>query len=426
MGLFKDLLFNLIFILITTLACQLFVIDRLRYVLTKNCKWLVTCIAGFQILFCIAFSYRETNGFIFDLRLIPVILGGFYGGPITSLLLFIIVLLTRLPFGGNGIWVTFFCTAGITLIVCFLHKLYQSQNTRKKLFIATSLATAYSLSVFILKNILTDQPINMAYAWIYTGTLIASMLIVTYLIEIVRQNEILREAVLKSEKSEVVSQLAASLSHEVRNPLTVTRGFLQMLKDPMLDQGKKSFYLDTAIEELDRAELIIKEYLSFSKPQTENTSTFCIRMEIVKALELLKPYANNFSVKIQTVLDGDLVIMGEASKFQQCLLNIIKNSIEAMPNGGNICIRAIESGAFASVHIKDTGIGMTPAQISRLGEPYFSTKQDKGTGLGMVVVYKVIQEMGGSIETKSALQKGTEFTLRLPLGKWRSGQFRHN
>ncbi|CAM3644909.1 sensor histidine kinase [Mesobacillus zeae] len=420
MGLFKDLLFNLLFILFSALACQLFVIDRLSHILMRHYKILIIGISGLQVIFCITFSYRETNQFIFDLRLIPVVLGGLYGGPAASYCLFIIVLLARLPYGGHGFWVTFVCMFGITLLVSLLSNTYRSQNLRRKLALAAGLAVLYSFSVFFLKNWLADQPSNWNFVGIYIVTLLAGIMIIIYLIELVRQNELLRSAVLKSEKSEMVSQLAASLSHEVRNPLTVTRGFLQMLKEPSLDGRKKEFYLDTAIDELDRAESIIKEYLMFSKPKTDSLSAISIKSEIVKLLDLLEPYANNFSVKIQTLLEDDLFVSGEATKFQQCLLNILKNCIEAMPNGGNLSIESFKSGSYASVHIKDTGIGMTPSQVARLGEPYFSTKHDKGTGLGMVVVFKIIQEMGGTMETHSNIHKGTEFILKLPREKFKS------
>ncbi|WP_338368127.1 HAMP domain-containing sensor histidine kinase, partial [Enterococcus faecium] len=181
-------------------------------------------------------------------------------------------------------------------------------------------------------------------------------------------------------------------------PLTVTRGFLQMLKDPSIPEDKRQFYLDTAIDELDRAEVIISEYLRFSKPHHDQTSTLTWKYEIEKALELLLPYANHFSVKVKHQLEDGLYVNGEASKFQHCLLNIMKNCIEAMPNGVDCLIESHRSEDKFSISIKDTGIGMSAREIAMIGEPYYSTKKEKGTGLGMMVVFNILNEMGGSLD----------------------------
>ncbi|GAE45222.1 ATP-binding protein [Mesobacillus boroniphilus] len=109
-------------------------------------------------------------------------------------------------------------------------------------------------------------------------------------------------------------------------------------------------------------------------------------------------------------------VVGEAAKFHQCILNIIKNGIEAMPNGGDLVISCREmANNHVSITIKDTGCGMSPQQLAKIGQPYFSTKAEKGTGLGMMVVNKIIHEMGGTVDVKSKMNEGTQFKITLPL-----------
>ncbi|MBT2681227.1 two-component sensor histidine kinase [Bacillus sp. ISL-35] len=416
MDLLTVLVLNLIFILITTFVFQYIIINKFKTLYQRHAKPLIVLLAGSQIVFCMTFTLMINRDFIFDLRLIPVVVGGLYGGPIVSILLFMVVGLVRIPLGGDGVWVNFFNMLTITVFTSYISLKFRSFPLAKKLYTVVAVAISYTLLIFLMKAAVFKNPNDIQFMVIYGVTLTVGIFIIVYYIEIMKQNLVLHNAVIKSDKIEVVSQLAASVSHEVRNPLTVTRGFLQMLKDPSIEEEKRLYYLNTAIDELDRAETIIKDYLTFAKPQSGTASSICVKTEIEKALELIIPYANHFSVSIKKDLMEGMNISGEASKFHQCILNIIKNGIEAMPNGGDLVISCRETeGRQVTISIKDTGCGMTPQQLARLGEPYFSTKAEKGTGLGMMVVHKIIDEMNGRIEVKSKLEQGTIFKIDLPL-----------
>lgn len=410
------LVLNLIFILFTTFVFQYITVSRFPNLYRKHAKILIVILGGIQILFCMSFTVIGSPHFIFDLRLIPVVIGGLYGGPAVSVMLFITVVLARLPFGGNGVWINFFNMLTITVLTVYLSSKFRAFPLTRKLYTVVTIALSYTVLIFLMKATVFKDPSDFQFMLFYGLTLSSGIFIVTYFIEIMMQNQLLHKAVIKSDKIEVVSQLAASVSHEVRNPLTVTRGFLQMLKDPSIDEKKRLYYLNTAIDELDRAETIIKDYLNFAKPQSNLASSICVKEEIEKALELILPYANHFSVNIKKDLMAGMNISGEAVKFHQCILNIIKNGIEAMPNGGDLVISCREmANDHVSITIEDTGCGMSPQQLAKIGEPYFSTKAEKGTGLGMMVVNKIIQEMGGTVEVKSKLNKGTKFKITLPL-----------
>lgn len=219
----------------------------------------------------------------------------------------------------------------------------------------------------------------------------------------------MRSKLVKVEKMEIVSQLAASISHEVKNPLTVVKGFTQLLKTPDLSQESKELYIEHIIEELNRAQVIIDDYLTFAKPASQKIDTIVIDQELRRVMSMMMPLCNINSVTIsENLVTGS--ITGNTQHFHQCFLNLIKNSIEAMPTGGTLSITSSISENKIIIMIKDSGIGMTRDQINRFGEPYFSTKS-KGTGLGTMVAVKIIETMNGTLNIKSVVNKGTTLTV---------------
>ncbi|WP_144289495.1 sensor histidine kinase, partial [Domibacillus epiphyticus] len=117
---------------------------------------------------------------------------------------------------------------------------------------------------------------------------------------------------------------------------------------------------------------------------------------------------------IKVSREENLYISGEAAKLHQCLINVIKNGIEAMPEGGQLSVSLKKLGSEAWLSVTDSGTGMSEEQLERLGTPFYTTK-DKGTGLGTMVVYSIVRAMGGEIKVKSEENKGTSFTIALPI-----------
>ncbi len=223
------------------------------------------------------------------------------------------------------------------------------------------------------------------------------------------------ELARKSEKLEIVSHLAASISHEVRNPLTAAKGFMQMFYEDLTEDSKKQLW-DIAIQELDRAAEIINDYLMFAKPAIEHKEMINIWHELKHAVTIVTPLANMNTVQIHLPLRNDEAgfVLGDRQKLQQCLINVLKNGIEAMPNGGELQVLLHHDHSDLQIDIHDSGKGMTQEQIDRLGEPYFTTKE-KGTGLGMMVSFSIVKGMNGSINVTSEPQKGTCFSIKFPL-----------
>jgi two-component system sporulation sensor kinase B len=175
----------------------------------------------------------------------------------------------------------------------------------------------------------------------------------------------------------------------------------------------KEQYIEHVVRELNSAESIISEYLAFAKPALEKVDNISIKSEIGYVIEMIKPLASMNLVTISEQL-APAITRGNIQHFKQCFLNLIKNGIEAMPNGGELSIVSYVNNFDIIIEISDNGVGMNKEQINRFGEPYYSSKE-KGTGLGSMVAVKTIQTMNGTLHITSALNRGTTISITLPV-----------
>ncbi|AIQ50865.1 ATP-binding protein [Paenibacillus sp. FSL R7-0331] len=226
--------------------------------------------------------------------------------------------------------------------------------------------------------------------------------------------ELFNNELQRSEKMEIISELAASVAHEVRNPLQVTRGFLQLLSEKA--SGSEEQYLSMALSELDRAANIITDFLTFAKPEFEQVSILNVREEFKHIESIMLPLCHLNGGKMIMEAGEGLWVKGNSSKFKQAFINIIKNSIESLGDEGTIHMIAYGIGDYVYIHIQDDGEGMDHEVLNRLGEPYFSNKT-KGTGLGLMVTFRIIEAMAGEVRFESQKGAGTESVTTLPLAK---------
>nr|WP_285856835.1 HAMP domain-containing sensor histidine kinase [Mesobacillus subterraneus] len=271
------------------------------------------------------------------------------------------------------------------------------------------------MTSFVLIELIgfVNEPINHPEAWI--SFLIIPALtsgLISYSIETIRQSLLIRQKLAKADKIEAVSHLSAAISHEVRNPLTTVKGFLQLLGEQSYPEEKKQEFIQIAVQELERAEEVINDYLTFARPALEKVEDIDVEKEMNQVLNVLNPLANLNGVKIKRKYSPGLKISGDRSKFQQGFINLIKNGLEAMPDGGELTVQTFNTGHVVHILVRDTGIGMTEEQMARLGEPYYTTKGQQGTGLGMMVTFSIIRAMKGKVEIKSQPGKGTTFHIR--------------
>ena len=409
----KDLLINFLFIIVTLFLVQILYLAKYSYRFDSIKQWVFYIFPVFSLVLCMLFPVGVHPSYVWDLRWVPFILGGLYGGYRLGLLLLALVLIIRLSMGYSGYSLALIVFPIMSVIVTLVSGYFLKLSIKNKLIVSVSLSfLAIILSIFIV-NLLHMQKVGLDM-WLQFGTItVIGMLFTNMMWEVMRTNfEVLRN-LIKADKLQMVSHLAASISHEVRNPLTASRGFIQMLSQDIPEQTRKR-YADIALQELDRATEVINDYLTFANPDFENTEKIGVSEEIHYAINVITPLANMKDISIKLSLNSDsYYVKGTKKKFQQCLINIIKNAIESMTTNGELQINQSYLDSTIQIDIRDEGIGMTYEQINRLGEPYFTTKE-KGTGLGMMVSFSIIKAMGGKIHVTSHPGKGTCFSIVLP------------
>ncbi|MDQ0154089.1 PAS domain-containing sensor histidine kinase [Robertmurraya andreesenii] len=226
----------------------------------------------------------------------------------------------------------------------------------------------------------------------------------------------MEEQLRKSDTLSVIGQLAAGIAHEIRNPLTALKGFIQLLEDMIKEDH--SMYFSVIKSELNRIDSIINEFLILAKPKVVQYIDSDIVNIMKDTIELLKPQAVLHNVQFKFEVEDEIpTIVCEPNQLKKVFINLIKNAIEVMPNGGFITInlRLLE-GKEILISIQDEGEGIPPEKLQMLGEPFYTTKE-KGTGLGLMVSYQIIDEHNGQIEIESVQGKGTTFLIRLPTRK---------
>ncbi|WP_430510517.1 ATP-binding protein [Gottfriedia solisilvae] len=211
-----------------------------------------------------------------------------------------------------------------------------------------------------------------------------------------------------------IGQLAATIAHEIRNPITVVKGFVQLLQKKKSMTSDDQFYIETMLKELEYAQIIINDYLSLAKPQTETIQKVEINQEILNITDLLASMANSQNIGFQLNLNEILTTKINPIEFKQVLVNLVKNAIESMIEPGYITINLTRENDYALIEMIDTGIGMSPETIEKLGTPFYSLKE-RGTGIGLTVCYNIIEKFKGSIEVYSKEGKGTTFRIYLPI-----------
>ncbi|WP_077213516.1 sensor histidine kinase [Bacillus dakarensis] len=411
---FERLLVNVLFLLLPIFIYQIFLLDKDK-VRSDFKNPLFAILMSLSIILCMSYPIEFFPGFMFDLRQVPFIIGALYGGYRFGAWLLITILGYRLLIGGDDVYVNFLVVTLVAIIVPILSKTYMKLNLDKKIVFSISIAVTTALLTIFLSHYISDMP--FAYSSISLNYFMIqglSMWLLVYLMETMKNNHQMRKELAKAEKMSVISQLSASISHELKNPITITQGFVEALEDENSQERRKE-YVGYALDELQRAQNIIYEFLALTKPDLNTMNIINISQELAYVVNLMKPYAKANSVKIKMEpLAEDCKIVGDHQKIRQCFINIVKNSIEAMENGGELHLRSTVNSNKVYIDIIDNGVGMTPKEISQLGTPYYSTKE-QGTGLGMMIVFNVIKKMKGDIKIQSQKGKGTQFTIMFPL-----------
>jgi two-component system sensor histidine kinase PilS (NtrC family) len=209
--------------------------------------------------------------------------------------------------------------------------------------------------------------------------------------------------------------MAASIAHEIRNPLAAMRGSIQMLRADMENESEETELMEIILRESDRLNRIISDFLNYARPRSIIQAEVDVCELLKRTFTLLRNSAeiNEKQIIKEELPDSPVLIDADAEQLQQVFWNLARNALQSMPGGGTLQA-SVQPHSRHRIRIafSDTGRGMSPQQVERLFEPFSSTTG--GTGLGLSIVYQIIRDHGGTINVRSREGEGTTITLELP------------
>ncbi|MNK49142.1 Sporulation kinase E [compost metagenome] len=377
-------------------------------------------IMGISSSLCLLFSYHALDLY-WDLRFVPLVIATVYGGPVAGLINVLMVFAFRTYLGGNCLLLGL---TSITLAylgsLLFAKRAYRitGQLRIRAVTLISLIPSGIMLSVQTFALLLKAPMKAIDYSFIPAILLfviiqVAATWLSAALQEFYLERAAMREVIERAEKLKTLGEVAASIAHEVRNPLTAVQGFLQLMRANILE-GNNQRYLQIALDELARAEAVIHEYLNFSKPKLMKYDHISLPNLIESIHIILAPIAGQRSIRLVIYVRQNVFIHADTGQLQQAMVNLVKNAIEASREHGVVLVELSQKGSHAEIKIRDNGKGMTPEEIQRIGTLFYTTKEN-GTGLGTTIALRIIEAMKGSILYESEVGKGTVCTITLPL-----------
>jgi two-component system sensor histidine kinase PilS (NtrC family) len=217
----------------------------------------------------------------------------------------------------------------------------------------------------------------------------------------------------QADRLATLGRMAANIAHEIRNPLASLTGAIEVLTSPHTAEDARERLSQIVARESERLNHIIKNFLEYARPAPLSITTFDVAAAAEEVLMLLEHRASPGSLKVIREFAPSVLWPVDAEQFRQILWNLCLNAAESMPEGGELRVAVAVRGETLEVTVTDTGEGIAADDLSHVFEPFFSTKSE-GTGLGLALVHRVVQEHGGEIDVRSSPGLGTTFTLTLP------------
>jgi two-component system sensor histidine kinase PilS (NtrC family) len=216
----------------------------------------------------------------------------------------------------------------------------------------------------------------------------------------------------QKEKWAAIGELSSNIAHEIRNPLASLKGSIEMLKEDSVSKNYKKRLMEIALNEMERLDRIITDFLRYSRPTPPEFKRFELHGMLDETIELLKNVEQN-NISINKKYTGRLEVDADPQKMRQVFWNLGINSIEAMPEGGELIISTRNMDRSVEITFKDFGAGIDGKNIEKIFYPFFTTKEN-GTGLGLAIAYRIIEEHNGRINVNSSPGVGTTFEIILP------------
>jgi two-component system sensor histidine kinase PilS (NtrC family) len=228
---------------------------------------------------------------------------------------------------------------------------------------------------------------------------------------------VMEETARRQDRLAAVGRLAASIAHEIRNPLAAMRGSIQMLRSELKEDSDHTQLMEIILRESDRLNKIVTDYLNYARPRPASMDKVDVCELIRETLKLLRnsPEISDGHTLKEDLPSETLIVKGDAEQLKQVCWNVARNALQSMPDGGDFNVSANRTDAHrVLIRFDDSGCGMSPEQVERLFEPFTSTTG--GTGLGMSIVYQIIRDHSGTINVRSREGKGTTISIELPGG----------
>jgi two-component system, NtrC family, sensor histidine kinase PilS len=218
-----------------------------------------------------------------------------------------------------------------------------------------------------------------------------------------------------NEQLVAVGELAAGIAHEIRNPLASISGSVQVLSNELSVGSTERRLMEIIVSESNRLSGILEEFLRFVRPQERRVAPFDVATTVSEVMEIFRlsdEVSDSHSIELD-VEPSSSILSGDRDQIRQIVYNVAKNAVRAMNAGGTLTISGREQDGWYIIRFADTGRGMSPDELARLFTP-FSTAFDGGTGLGMAIVRRIVEDHGGTIDVESRAGEGTTVTIHLP------------
>ncbi|MFJ8244305.1 ATP-binding protein [Peribacillus asahii] len=314
-----------------------------------------------------------------------------------------------------GAWSTFIflCLIPAISILFFDSKLFYFSLTLNALLIIGTFSYIIGMDqsnqFSHIKGDLAGNAVN------FIGSQVILYLIYHVSYERIKKQQLYYEQLQHSERLKTTGQLAAAVAHEIRNPLTVVKGFLQLYSEkdsPVNKDIRGTFTL--MIDELNTAEEVISQFLTIAKPDKDKKLEIVNVHNVLQSVtDLLKSYGLLRDNKIDLQVEEDCYICANNIEYKQLMINIIKNALEASQIGDSVIVKAKRKNQFVEINVIDYGNGMSEEEIKSLGTPFYSLKSN-GTGLGLMICYHIIEKYNGSMDFQSSEGQGTTVTICFP------------
>jgi two-component system sensor histidine kinase HydH len=248
--------------------------------------------------------------------------------------------------------------------------------------------------------------------------LVFSWFLAAVIFRYARREERHRLELSQQENLARMGEMGAMLAHEIRNPLAGIKGFAQLIEKKPEDPRTRDSAQRIIVETL-RLEELTTDLLAFARSDEFPVATIQLADFIEKTVAMVRPEAEQSRITIATDCPQELDIRGNRDRLAQVVLNIVRNGLQAMPDGGTLSITVRPSDSCISIMVTDSGHGINPDDMQKVFEPFFTTKA-RGTGLGLALCRKIIEEHNGTIGIESS-SAGTRVTMVLPV-EWRKGE----